>query len=61
MVSYEVDMGFKENWGVEELEIKIKELDLKIAEHLNPPRGLIFNPILYNVLFFVNKLKDVRN
>ncbi len=33
-----------------EIENKIKELDLKINEHLNPPIGLIFNPQLYNEL-----------
>ena len=33
-----------------EIENKIKELDLKINEHLNPPKGLIFNPQLYNEL-----------
>ncbi len=32
------------------IEGKIKELDIKIMEHLNPPKGLIFNPQLYNDL-----------
>ncbi len=35
---------------IKKIENKIKELDLKINEHLNPPEGLIFNPELYNEL-----------
>ena len=33
-----------------QIQTRLKELDLKIKNHLNPPEGLIFNPQLYNEL-----------
>ncbi len=35
---------------IKEIESKIKELDIKIYNHLTPPKGLLFNPQLYNEL-----------